>query len=178
MPDKIHGLPAHILLVHAVVVLLPLAALLLVASAAWPSARRRIGVVGPVLALIVLVLVPVTKSAGNTLRNEVDPAHANAAIEHHAALAGSLLPWSIGLFLVSAGVWLLARRYEFGWSGSGRPTDGPGDGAVATRSATTLLPVWVTVVIVVVAAAIAVGSVIDVVQIGDAGSKAVWGGVP
>jgi hypothetical protein len=34
----VNGLPAHILLVHAIVVLLPLAALLLVLTAVWPAA--------------------------------------------------------------------------------------------------------------------------------------------
>ncbi|WP_233625292.1 hypothetical protein [Actinoplanes sp. ATCC 53533] len=38
----VNGLPAHILLVHAIVVLLPLAALLLVLTAVWPAARRRL----------------------------------------------------------------------------------------------------------------------------------------
>jgi membrane protease YdiL (CAAX protease family) len=166
---EIHGLPAHILLVHAVVVLLPLAAVLLVASAAWPAARRRIGVVGPVLALIVLVLVPITTS-------QIDPQHLNPAIEHHAALAHGLLPWAIGLFVVSSGVWVLARRYEFGW----RPEPAPGPnapaGAVATKQ-TTVLPVWVTALVVVVATVVAVGAVVDVIRIGDAGSQAVWRGV-
>jgi hypothetical protein len=38
----IGGLPAHILLVHAVVVLVPLAALLVVLVTAWPAARARL----------------------------------------------------------------------------------------------------------------------------------------
>jgi hypothetical protein len=64
MPTEIHGLPAHVLLVHAVVVLIPLSALLVVLSAAWPAARRRIGVASPLLALVNLALVPVTTHAG------------------------------------------------------------------------------------------------------------------
>lgn len=180
MLHEIHGLPAHILLVHAVVVLLPLAGLLLVASAAWPVARRRIGVVSPVLALIVLILVPITTSAGDWLRDRVDPTHTNAAIEHHEQLAGGLLPWAIGLFVVCAGVWVLGRRYEFGWragqpAGEAAGAAGP-DGSVATKQAA-VLPVWVTVLVVVVAVAVAVGAVVDVIRIGDAGSQAVWGGV-
>lgn len=42
MPTTLNGLPAHILFVHAVV-LIPLAALLLVVSAVWPTARRKVG---------------------------------------------------------------------------------------------------------------------------------------
>ncbi len=42
------GLPAHILLVHAVVVLVPLSALLIVLVTTWPAARarHRVGGVG------------------------------------------------------------------------------------------------------------------------------------
>jgi hypothetical protein len=177
VPEKIHGLPTHVLLVHAVVVLLPLAALLLVASAAWPAARRRIGVVGPTLSLVVLVLVPVTTSAGHWLRDRLDPGRTNLAIEHHAGLGGGLLPWAIGLFLVSTGVWLLARRYEFGWHTEQSPAapDEPG-GGVATKRAT-VLPVWVTAVVVAVSVAVAAGAVIEVIRIGDSGAQAVWHGV-
>lgn len=39
--STINGLPAHVLLVHAVVVLVPLTAIMLVLAAFWPSARRR-----------------------------------------------------------------------------------------------------------------------------------------
>jgi hypothetical protein len=175
---EIHGLPAHILLVHAVVVLLPLAGVLLVASAAWSAARRRIGVVSPVLSLIVLVLVPITTSAGNWLRDRIRILQGgpNAAIDHHAALAHGLLPWAIALFVVSAGVWVLARRYEFGWRPEPAPDPDAAAGAVATKQKT-VLPVWVTVLVVVVATAVAVGAVVDVIRIGDAGSQAAWHGV-
>ncbi|MFZ2177676.1 MAG: hypothetical protein WAW17_27340 [Rhodococcus sp. (in: high G+C Gram-positive bacteria)] len=36
-----NGLPAHVLLVHFVVVLAPLTAILLILCALWPAARRR-----------------------------------------------------------------------------------------------------------------------------------------
>jgi hypothetical protein len=38
----INGLPAHVLLAHAIVVLLPLSAVLLVLTALWAPARRRL----------------------------------------------------------------------------------------------------------------------------------------
>lgn len=59
-PTLINGIPAHPLLVHAVVVLLPLAALCLVACAAWPPIMRRFGLALPALALVALVFVPLT----------------------------------------------------------------------------------------------------------------------
>lgn len=98
----IHGLPAHPLLVHAVVVLLPLAALALVLHASWPAARQRLGMVTPLLALVVLVLVPVTMHAGDDLAKQFvgDP-----LVERHRQLAQQLLPWTIALFVVTAAVW-------------------------------------------------------------------------
>ena len=39
--STIAGLPAHILLLHFVVVLVPLTAILLIVCALWPAARRR-----------------------------------------------------------------------------------------------------------------------------------------
>ncbi|MFC3996210.1 hypothetical protein ACFOVU_09810 [Nocardiopsis sediminis] len=60
----INGLPAHVLLVHAVVTLLPLAALLLVLTAVWPMARRLLAGPNAILALVVVFLVPITVEAG------------------------------------------------------------------------------------------------------------------
>jgi predicted membrane channel-forming protein YqfA (hemolysin III family) len=98
----IHGLPAHPLLVHAVVVLMPLAAVAVVLHVLWPTARQRLGIVTPLLAGVVLVLVPITMRAGTDLaRNFGD----NPLIERHEHLAHELPPWSIALFVVAVAVW-------------------------------------------------------------------------
>ena len=41
MPETVFGLPTHAIVVHATVVLLPLAALVVLLHAFWPAARRR-----------------------------------------------------------------------------------------------------------------------------------------
>jgi hypothetical protein len=51
--STVNGLPAHILLVHAIVVLLPLSAVLLVLSAGWDRARRRLAGANALLAALV-----------------------------------------------------------------------------------------------------------------------------
>ena len=51
MPGEFQGSALHVLLVHAVIVLIPLAALLTVLSAVWPAARRRLGIITPLAAL-------------------------------------------------------------------------------------------------------------------------------
>src|SRR5687767_15917313 len=81
----IDGIPLHPLLVHAVVVLLPLAALSSVAIALVPSWRRKYAwpVLGVTLAGV--AAVPVAKQAGEelmaTLESRVGP---NPAIQTHA----------------------------------------------------------------------------------------------
>src|SRR6478752_1601961 len=117
MPTVINGLPAHVLLIHAVVVLVPLAALMLVASAVWPAARARLGVLTPIVALIALVLVPVTTHAGEYLQRHLG--FTNPLIRRHVQLGHMLLPWAIGLFVVAAAVWVLGRRFELTWSSGG-----------------------------------------------------------
>lgn len=63
----IAGLPAHILLLHTVVVLVPLTAILLILCAVWPAARRRLVWLVAVLAAVTLVVTPLTVTAGEWL---------------------------------------------------------------------------------------------------------------
>jgi hypothetical protein len=183
--DKINGLPAHVLLIHAVVVLLPLAAGMLVASAVWPAARRKLGFLTPALALIVLALVPITTNAGEWLEKRLPR---TAAIERHQELGDQLLPWAIGIFLLAAAVWFLGRRYDMSWVAAPAParTDPPeetgGVGTTATLTRTTAaaatmrrLPVWVTAIVAVAAIGVSTGGVVQLYRIGDSGARAVWG---
>ena len=107
MPETVFGLPTHAIVVHATVVLLPLAALAVVLHAFWPEARRRLGVVTPVLAGVALLLVPLSTQSGESLEHSVGR---TALVERHAHLADGLLPWAFGLFVVAVGLWLLDRR--------------------------------------------------------------------
>ncbi|MFF4760101.1 DUF2231 domain-containing protein [Streptomyces sp. NPDC001292] len=148
----VNGLPAHVLLVHAVVVLVPLSALTLVLCALWPQAARRLGLVLPLLALVTLVSVPLTTQAGEWLERHVS---GDALVRRHAELGDGLLPWALGLFVLAAGVWWISRR-----------TPAPDAGARAGS----VLRVAAIVLSVVVAA----GAVVDVYRIGDSGAKAAW----
>ena len=62
--STVNGLPAHILLNHLIVVLGPLTAILAIICALWPAARQRLIWLVLLLAVITLVLTPVTASAG------------------------------------------------------------------------------------------------------------------
>ncbi|MFI1167747.1 DUF2231 domain-containing protein [Streptomyces sp. NPDC020801] len=156
----INGLPAHVLLVHVVVVLVPLSALALVVCALWPQAARRLGLALPLLALVTLVSVPLATQAGEWLERHVD---SDPLVRRHAELGDGMLPWALGLFVLAAGVWWISRRTPASWSEEhtgARP--GPRPGSVLRIAA------------VVLSVAVGAGAVVDVYRIGDSGAKAAW----
>jgi hypothetical protein len=154
---QIDGLPLHPLIVHAVVVLTPLTVLALLLGVFWPAARRRIGVVTTLGALLVLVLVPITTAAGESLKEVVGPV---PAVERHEELGEMMLPWAIALFVVALAQWA--------WFGFGAPR-------VLPRSRTASRAV--TIVLGVAAAGVGVGTVVMLFLVGESGARAVWGGL-
>ncbi|MET7452128.1 DUF2231 domain-containing protein [Streptomyces sp. NPDC005574] len=157
----VNGLPAHVLIVHFVVVLIPLCALAVVVGAVWPSAARRMGVVLPLLALVTLASVPLASHAGEWLEERVA---GTALVRRHAELGDGLLPWAAGLFLLAIVVWWAARRSAAAEAGSAEQA-----GPVASRSASV-----VRVAAAVLCVGVAAGAVVDVYRIGDSGAKAAW----
>jgi hypothetical protein len=153
----VNGLPAHVLFVHFVVVLVPLSALALIACALWPSAARRLGLLLPVLAFVTLASIPLTTHAGEWLEAHVG---SDPLVRRHAELGDGLLPWAVGLFVLSAAVWWTARRAAGG-------ADGSSDAARSVSAP-------VRVAAVVLSLAVGVGAVVDVYRIGDSGAKAAW----
>ncbi|HNP15844.1 MAG: hypothetical protein KF692_03390 [Cryobacterium sp.] len=149
---QFNGIPLHVLLVHLVVIVVPLAALCLLLSAFWPTARRRLGFVTPLVALVALVAVPFAVAAGEWLRARVAP---TPLIESHTTMAPSLLGWVIAVFGVASAQWL--------WYSLAPP--------VPPR-----LRLTAAIVIDSAALVTAVGSVVTVVLVGESGSAAVWTG--
>ena len=156
-PTVINGLPAHVLLVHAVVVLIPLTALVLISCAVSPVLQRQLGVLLPLLALVSLAVVPLTTHAGEWLEHHMDR---DPLLRAHARLGDSMLPWAAGLFVVAALVWWWGRR----------TAAADADGAGAGRGAS----VPVRVVVALVALVVSAGAVVQVYRIGDSGAKAAW----
>jgi hypothetical protein len=152
-PVEISGLPAHILLVHLVIVAVPVAALLVIAAGVWPKARKKLGVITPIVTLLALITVPITTHAGEWLEARVA---ITPLIRKHVALGKQLLPWMAALFLVAVLVWLYERAQS--------------------RNSTALNSPVLRVVVGIVAVAISVGAIQQVVRTGEAGSKAVWSG--
>lgn len=179
MLDTILGVPAHALIVHATVVLLPLAALGGAAIALLPPLRRRYGPPVGLLALVALVLVPVTTRSGSHLFDrrsaQFGPGDATEAglMQRHADLGHQLLPWVVVLF---AGVVLVlavpvaARRS----AREAALVGGAGPEREQVRPAT---PAWTRVAAAVAAVVTLVGAVMTlvmVIRIGHLGAEAAW----
>jgi hypothetical protein len=171
----IAGLPAHILLVHAVVVLVPLTAVLTVLVAVWPAARARLGIPTALLAVVMLVAVPLTTEAGEWLEHHVARTE---LVRTHTELGDTMLPWAIGLAVVAVA---LGARDWFGARSAVRRRVAVGAGAPASAppddvQARVLGGRAVTVALAVLAVLVAVGSVVTVYRIGDSGARASWTG--
>ncbi|MGC4960705.1 DUF2231 domain-containing protein [Gordonia sp. DT218] len=156
--NTVNGLPAHPLLVHAVVVLVPLASLMAVLAVLWPAARRRLGFLVPLVALAVLIAVPLTTSAGEALEARVP--HTDA-VERHTQLGEQMIYWAGPLFALTFLWWAVhdarvrtyaANRFH-----------------LSRRAYRTID--WVLGAATLV---VAIGSVVTVYRIGDSGSRAVW----
>jgi uncharacterized membrane protein len=158
MFDLINGIPVHPLVVHAVVVLLPLAIVGTIVIAAVPRWRSPYGPLVVAVALVATVLVPVATSSGEALEKRVgDPGR-------HAALGDQLIWFAVPLLLLVTALVLLQRTRDR----AGRSSV---DAAGSTRRAPgTSLILGVAVLAVVAAAA----SGIQVYRVGDSGAKAVW----
>lgn len=104
MFDLVNGLPLHPLVVHAVVVLLPLAAFGTIALAVRPGWRRSYGLLVVAAAAAATVLLPVATSSGEALEKRVgDPGQ-------HAALGDQLMWFTLPLLVaVAALVWFDRR---------------------------------------------------------------------
>jgi uncharacterized membrane protein len=102
--DLINGIPLHPLVVHAIVVLLPLATLGTIAIAVRPRWRRTYGPLVVAAAAVSAVLSPIATQSGEALERRVgDPGE-------HAELGESLVFFAIALALSAAALVWLERR--------------------------------------------------------------------
>ncbi|GIE78468.1 hypothetical protein Aph02nite_44180 [Actinoplanes philippinensis] len=154
----INGLPAHILLVHAVVVLLPLAALLLVLTAVSPSIRRRLAGPNALLSLLVVALVPVTTSAGEWLEHRVT---GSALLHEHTELGDTAIVAALPVALLAVAIWWRGRE---------------ADGTARRRTYLAAGSAAITRAVMALAVVIAGFAVYDIYRIGDSGAKASWSG--
>lgn len=153
---QINGLPLHPLIVHFVVIAIPLASLMVVVGAVWPVARRKFGILTPLLGLGALASVPLATQAGEALEEKVG---GSAVLERHTQLGDMMLPWAIGLFAIAAIQWVWFRFFG--------GTDARAIGTSTSRAV-------IGAIIGVAGVTAAVGSIVMVVAIGDSGAMSVW----
>jgi hypothetical protein len=174
--STINGLPAHVLLVHAVVVLIPLSAALLVITAWFPAARRRLSPLAAAIAALALICVPITTDAGDWLEHHLPR---TPLLRVHTELGDYMLPWAIALFVATALVavreHMRTRRTASALDVS--TADGPGAAHTAVpadRDGIGGRPM--TVALAVLALIVAAGSTVTVYKIGESGARAAWDG--
>ncbi len=150
MLTTIAGLPAHVLLVHALVVLAPLTALLEVLCALWPAARRRLVWLVLAFAVVTTVLTPITTHAGEWLFDREH--HHRDILNTHADRGGWMIYFSVAMLVVAVVLALMQWRE----SRSAKP------GMVTSLA------------VAVLAIAVGAASIVQVVRIGDSGARSVW----
>lgn len=147
MFDTINGIPLHPLVVHAIVVLLPLATLGTIAIAVRAPWRPTYGPLVVGAALVSTVLCPVATSSGEELQRRVgDPGD-------HAELGDSLVWFSVALLVLSAALVYLDRR--------SRREREPSNGRAI-------------MVVAVLAVLAGLASGVQVYRVGDSGARAAW----
>ncbi|CAN5248949.1 hypothetical protein BH09ACT12_BH09ACT12_06710 [soil metagenome] len=151
MFDLINGIPLHPLVVHAIVVLLPLATLGTLAMVVRPQWRLRYGPLVVAAAAVATVLIPVATSSGEELEKRVgNPGE-------HAELGDQLIFFAIPLLVLALAIVVI----EFVRARTDRPT-----------------PSWAGPRVLQVVAGLAVvaslACAVQIYRVGDSGARAAW----
>ena len=150
MLDTVLGLPTHPLIVHATVVVVPTAAVAVLLAAVWPRFRAWAGWGPLALAVLAVVLTPLSTSSGESLEHRVG---GSRLIEDHSHLADLLIWWVVPLAVLALALGgLLGIR-----------SDRPQQRGRALSAVLVVLPVVV-----------ALGTLVQVVLIGHSGARAAW----
>jgi hypothetical protein len=147
----IAGLPAHALLVHFIVVLAPLTAVLAILCAVWPAARKRLAWLVLALAVVTVVLTPLTTGAGGWLEHQIGR---SPLLHVHTKLGDTMIYFAIALLVAAI---LIAVIHV-------REVRGKAVKPVAT---------WIVAAVVIV---LSVATAAQVYRIGDSGARATWTG--
>lgn len=156
--SKLFGLPAHPLLVHVPVVLVPLVGLGAIAMAVSAKVRDRIGWLVFALAAVALVGVQLAIGSGQALQDSVPRSH---ALSVHVQTAESLRPLVLLLVVVVGALMARDRRTRRRASTGTTPAPAP------TRR-------LVSVGLGIAAVVVAVGANVRLAQIGHNGAAATW----
>ena len=148
--STVNGLPAHVLLVHFIVVLAPLTALLAILCAIWPSVRERLVWLVLALSVFVAVLTPITTEAGEWLEHKVGK---SPPLHIHSHLGDTMIYFALALVVAALLLAVMHVRQHRG------------------------MPLTRVVSMVVVAFVLisSVATMVQVYRIGDSGARVSWG---
>lgn len=148
MPDEILGIPLHPLLVHAVVVFIPLAALGTIAVTLVPRWRKPYGPLVVAASALSVILVPFTTDSGEDLRDALQlGGPVLEKVEDHQAMGERVIWAVVPMFVFNLAMLLMIR--------AGRPS----------REVT--IVAWLATIA-------AIAATVLVVLTGHLGSQAVW----
>lgn len=147
--STVNGLPAHVLLVHFIVVLAPLTAVLAAICGVWPAALRRLVWLVLALAVAVVAVTPLAVTAGEWLQGRVG---GSDALERHEELGESMLYFAVALLVAAILLVVVHLRRE---------REKPVKPAVAA-------------VISAVVVLVSLATMAQVYRIGDSGSESAW----
>lgn len=151
--ERVNGLPAHPLFVHAPVVLVPLAVLGTLAVLARPAWRQRFGPALAVLSVVALVTTLLAVRSGEAFERLVGD---QVDVSQHKQL-GLTTRWMVALFTLGTLVYVGLDR-------SRRRADQPGGGSVPA------------LVVAGLTAAVGLAATVWIIRTGDSGARLVWDG--
>lgn len=156
---EIAGLPLHVLVVHATVVLIPLSALVVIAFAVLPRHRWLTRWPAACAAVVTVAVAWAARLSGTSMLDS-NPG-LRQVVETHQERGNLLSLLAIGFAVIAlVGTWAL-----------GGPTAlASGRGARESRVASLDKPLAAVLVLA------ALGVIVSTVLTGDAGARAVWGG--
>ncbi len=165
MFDQLFDLPAHPLLIHAPIVLLPIAAILTIVLAFKPAWRRRAGWFPFSGVFVVTVLLFGAKESGESFSDAFDSAFGEGAIDidRHEELGNMTFVLTL--------VWLAAMFALTMWEAVQRR--GATDASGATGTALTPSP-YVSYGLSALASLFAVLATIWLIRTGHEGAEVVW----
>ncbi len=150
--NNLFGLPAHPFIVHAAVVMLPLAAVMTICAAVWPRARKWWAPIALALAVVATVAVFLAQQSGESLQERVDRTE---LVRDHTSQGETVLPWAFAVMVMAGVVTVIdpvSKRYP-----NAKLTGRAGH-----------------VALVVVTSVVAVGATYTVIDVGHSGAKATW----
>ncbi len=150
----IFGLPAHVLLVHIPIVLIPLAVFGAL-GLWWEPWRRRFGIATAVVLIVAGISTQLAISTGQTLKGQLE---STALLRAHTSIAENIRPFLL-LFFIALAAFLYFERRQRASSETGGPVSMRNPILIGTFAATLLF---------------AGVSVYWVQRIGHTGAKAVW----